>query len=240
MTHIPIAFPSRAAAAVAAVAVLTLAAGCATLNAVDSDVSSYGDWPAGKAPGTYAFDRLPSQSAHPERQAQLEQAAGDALAQAGFRPAADPAQADVVVQIGARIEVTEITPWADPLWYHGPWGPWGPYAPAYVAGPYPPHYGLRPYGWWGAGPWGGPLAYDTRYTRQVALLLRDRASGKPLYEAHAESSGATTGGDRVVAAMFAATLAEFPRTEAKPHTVRTVPMAEAPAAAPVPASAPAS
>ena len=36
-------------------------AGCAGLNTVSGEVSSFGGWPAGRAPGSYSFERLPSQ-----------------------------------------------------------------------------------------------------------------------------------------------------------------------------------
>jgi hypothetical protein len=61
----------------------------------------------------------------------------------------------------------------------------------------------------------------TRYQREVAILVRDRASGKPLYEAHASNTGITQGGAETVTAMFDATLAEFPKSDGKVHSVRT-------------------
>lgn len=239
----PLLSRARAGLAAAGLATLALLGGCASFNAVDSEVSAYGDWPAGRAPGTYVFDRLPSQSARPDRQFRLEQAAAAALAQAGFRPAEGGQPADVTVQVGARIDVTEISPWADPLWWHGPVGPY-----------YRPWWGPGPRPWWGPGPWVGPgpwwgpgmgpMDYDTRYSRQVALLIRDRATGKPLYEAHAETTGSSAGSDRLVAAMFLGAMAEFPRAEGQPHTVRTMlppvaPPANAVPALPAPASSPA-
>ena len=36
-------------------------AGCASLNSLTSEVSSYSQWPADRKPGSYAFERLPSQ-----------------------------------------------------------------------------------------------------------------------------------------------------------------------------------
>ena len=39
--------------------------GCAALNTVHADLSTWGDWPTGRAPGSYAFDRLPSQQSDP-------------------------------------------------------------------------------------------------------------------------------------------------------------------------------
>ena len=44
----------------AALAGAALLAGCASLHSVDTSVATFGAWPADAAPGTYAFDRLPS------------------------------------------------------------------------------------------------------------------------------------------------------------------------------------
>lgn len=55
------------------------------------------------------------------------------------------------------------------------------------------------------------------------LLIRDRTSGRPLYEARATSEGATPGDAAIVRAMFEAALARFPATDAGPRTV-TVPL----------------
>ena len=68
------------------VAPLVLAAallgGCAALSSVSSDVASFGEWPAGRAPGSYAFERLPSQQA---LAAETEALEADAPAWAGKR-----------------------------------------------------------------------------------------------------------------------------------------------------------
>ena len=204
-----------------------LLSGCAALRTVDTSVATFGAWPADAAPGTYAFDRLPSQERNPHQQA-LENAAAQALAGAGFRPAADGAKPAVMVQIGARTERFEQSPWDDPFWWGGPrrfgyagwpgygaYGPWGP-------------YGIR------RGLWSPfPPEPDT-YLHEVALLIRDANTGKALYETRASSDGYSAGGDRLLAAMFDASLKEFPRTTDKPHTVRVelqpVPPAVMPAA----------
>ena len=44
----------------------------------------------------------------------------------------------------------------------------------------------------------------------MALLLRDRASGTPLYEAHAMTDGTTAGDNALIAAMFEAAMKDFP------------------------------
>lgn len=185
-------------------AVATAAAwlgGCAALNTLHSDVSSFGDWPAGRKPGSYAFERLPSQQARADVQDQLEAAARPALAAAGFASAAEGQVPDVVVQLGARITRTDISPWDDPLWWRGG------------------------FGYWRYGPWVGPrwsiygYADWRRYEREVALLIRDRASGRPLYEARASTDGSSAGGLAVLQAMFSAALKDFPAVGPNPRVV---------------------
>jgi hypothetical protein len=184
-------------------AAATLVAGCASLNTVDSNVSSYGTWPAGRAPGAYCFERLPSQQAKPEQQAQLELAARSALEQAGFTPAPADAPCSVSVQLGARVTRYDSSPWVDPYWMRA-WPYWR------YPGWYPYHY---PYGW------GYGSYYYSYYEREVAILIRDRASGAPLYEARASNDGGYSGSTAVLAAMFEAALKDFPTPAINPRRV---------------------
>jgi Domain of unknown function (DUF4136) len=177
-------------------------AGCAALNTVASDVTTYSEWPADRQPGAYAFERLPSQKADAARQAELEAAAAKALDKAGFSAAPDAAQADVIVQIGARVSRSEISPWDDPLWWR--WGG-GYWRSPYWRSPYWRHsfyYAGMPPDWY------------SRYERSVAMLLRDRATNVPLFEAHAQTSGASSGDLTLMAAMFEAALQGFPAKDA--------------------------
>lgn len=198
----------RTLSSAAVLAASLLAAGCAGLNAVTSDVSSFGEWPRGRAPGTYAFERLPSQQAAADQQASLEDAARPALQKAGFVPAVPGARADVTVQVGARVTRSQASPWDDPFWWR-----------------------------WGAGYWYGigrrgsiglsasfPLT-PTQYEREVALLIRDSASGNPLYETRASSSGSSYGGTATLAAMYQAALADFPLPAISPRRI-SVPLAQ--------------
>lgn len=199
----------------AATTVLTLAAGCASLNTVSADVSTFGTWPAGQAPGTYAIERLPSQQNADADQLALEDAASRALEQVGFTPAAVGTPADYTVQIGARISAQQRAPWDDPMW----WGAWGPrwsslswYQPGWGWG-YGPGYGP---GWGVRGTW----AMDTTdYRREVGVLIRERASGQAVYEARAQSSGVTRGSTALLGALYGAALKDFPQVQSKPHTV---------------------
>ncbi|OYU92816.1 MAG: hypothetical protein CFE45_21935 [Burkholderiales bacterium PBB5] len=205
--------PSRlttltALGALAVAAALGLS-GCAAMQQLTADVTSYGDWPSGQKPGTYAFDRLPSQAARGEQQQQLEDAARDALARAGFQPAPAGTAPDALVQLGARVSYAERSPWDDPLWWHGGVGYWR-------GGPW------RGPGWGLGARWGWPDR-NPRYEREVAVLVRDRSSGKPLYEAHASTEGLSSNAQPLLAPLFAAALAEFPATRAEAHAV-TVPL----------------
>jgi hypothetical protein len=176
-------------------------AGCAAISSVTSEVSSFGEWPAGRAPGTYAFERLPSQQQRAAEADALEAAARTALAKAGFKPVAEGAQPDVTVQVGARTTRTEVVPWDDPLWFRGG------------------------FGYWRRGPWAGPgwsasiYASPPRYDREVALLIRDRTSGKPLFETRASNESGSPGSGAVTAAMFQAAMLDFPKTGLNPRRV---------------------
>ena len=188
-----------------------LLGGCASLNQVSSDVVGYGAWPAGRAPGSYVFERLPSQQAELTLQQQLEDAARPALAQAGFTPAADAAQAGVKVQIAMR------NVRYDRLDYWGPWGgPWGP-GWSWPYRRYPGFWG-SPWGpGWGAG-W-GPAYSSPWYEREVSVVIRDRSGGQVLYESQARSDGALSGGSALFEAMFRAALADFPQGNPSPRRV---------------------
>lgn len=189
----------------AGMATATLA-GCAGLSTLSSEVASYGEWPQGHAAGTYAFERLPSQQARAQQQDALEAAARPALEAAGFKPAPAGSEPQVLVQVGARVTLADRSPWDDPLWWRGS------------------------FGYWRYGPWPGPswrlgLRMDSpRYDREVAVLLRDRATGKPVYESRASNDGYSTGNAALLAAMFAAALKDFPATGLNPRTV-VVPLA---------------
>jgi hypothetical protein len=187
-------------AALMVVAAAGVSVSCASFNTLNAEVASYGSWPPERKPGSYAFERLPSQQARADAQQRLEDAAHPALAAAGFVSAAPGATPDVLVQVGARITRYERSPWDDPLWWRGGFGFWHPRP---FAGPYP--------GWYHSQP--------PRYDREVALLLRDRNTGAPLYEARASSEGSTSGGDEMLSAMFKAAMGDFPQSGSVPHTI---------------------
>jgi len=204
MNHVSASPARRGALSLAAAATaLVLLGGCAAISTVSSDVSSFGEWPADRKPGTYAFERLPSQAARASESAALESAAVPALAKAGFTPAAAGALPDVLVQVGARTDRADNQAWDDPLWWRGGFGYWR-------------------YGPWLSPRWGVGLSMHgqaPRYDREVALLIRDRNSGKPLFEARATNEGNSNFSSPLMTALFSAALADFPKLGLNPRRV---------------------
>jgi hypothetical protein len=190
-----------------------LLSGCAALNSVSSEVSSFGEWPADRKPGTYAFERLPSQQALAAESDALEAAAAPALAQAGFVRAAPGQTPDVLVQVGSRTLLAYYRRWDERLWWSAGFGG---------------YYGRR--GWGFSPRWGVAYSSDMpRYDREVGVLLRDRASGRMLFEARATNESSRGGGEEIYAALFRAALADFPKIGINPRRV-AVPLPAAMAA----------
>lgn len=196
-------------------AVLALS-GCAATQ-LTSDVSTYSQWPAERKPGSYAFERLPSQQADPANQELLENSARRALDGAGFKLATDPASAEYLVQLGARVG------YGDRSFYYDPWGGWG-WGGGMAYGRWGRPYGYR-YGGWGYG-WGYPYAYPfgypiPTYEREVALLIRDRRNGAPLFEARATSDGTGSSIEALLPALYQAALKDFPNGGVNPRRITT-------------------
>jgi Domain of unknown function (DUF4136) len=180
-----------------------LLAGCAALNTLTSEVSSFSAWPADRQPGTYAFERLPSQQARAEQQQLLEDSARRALEGAGFKPAAEGQASEYVVQLGARVSATEAY-YDDPFWWRG-----GLYV----------HRFARPWPYYGVGL--GMGIPTVNYEREVALLIRDRQSGQPLYETRASSDGSSPSMKSLLPALFEAAMKDFPAGSVTPRRVTT-------------------
>jgi uncharacterized protein DUF4136 len=204
MTDTPRIWLTRALAAVLLVTGAATLTGCAALRSVTSEVSSYGHWPAGRLPGTYAFERLPSQQVDSPLQVNIEAAAAPALAAAGFKPAANPLAADVLVQVAMQSRVYQ-SPWRDR------WGPYGP-------------YGRIGFGSWHGG--GGRFGFGLGMSleppmseMQVDLLIRDKKTNQVLYETHAVRQQNGGWDERLMAPMFEAALKDFPLQAISPRIV---------------------
>ena len=207
---------TRIVAALIAGAALT---GCASLYNVDADVSSFSRWPAGRRAGTYAFERLAvaAGAAAASADARGRRAAGDpnSAAWSRRRKAAPPTSRSSSALASAE---AGPSPYDDPFWYGGMY-PWNR------------PFGYGRYGRTDRGPYGGPYwgggwyrgyggYYSPYYDREAAVLIRDRRSGEPLYEARAASQGPTIGLTTVLPALFIAAMRDFPAgSTANPHRV---------------------
>jgi hypothetical protein len=181
--------------------------GCAATR-LDADVRTVGAWPAGRAPGSFAFERLPSQQAQAADQDKLEASALPALFQAGFKPA-QREPADVLVQVAARTGQGQWWAYPDPFY-----GPFGGGVGLYAGRG-------RGAGWGYGGGWGwgypGPWGY-TYFVYEVSLLILDARSHQALYETRAQSDGAWPD-EGSWAALFAAALKDFPYAAVSPRRV---------------------
>lgn len=183
---------------------------CAGPQAITSQVSSTGNWPEGRKPGRYVFERLPSQQAQTELQDKLEAAAQSVLAAAGFELVTDADKAEMSVQVGSRINVGQR-----PAYYYDPfWGPYGPW-----------RQGMG--GYWGPGGRSGmslSMAMEPpRVTMSVDLLIRDRHSNQVLYETHARYDRFGAADERFYPFMFEAAMKDFPHQAVSPREV-TIPI----------------
>jgi hypothetical protein len=184
-------------------ALFALLPGCAVTR-LDANVHTVGAWPAGRAPGTFAYQRLPSQQPQAQEQERHEAHALPAVLQAGFKPA--PAEsADVLVQVATRTIDASVY-WADP----------------FIVGPAAGFYGT---GWavgrWGYGAgWGVGLANTVPYNvHEVAVLIVDARTQQTLYESRARSNG-TWSDKEGWSALFSAALRDFPFNAVSPRRVR--------------------
>lgn len=173
-----------------------LLSGCATSYLLDNQVQSFSGLQALPANPTYRFERLPSQQAQPA-QNQLEALADPALFKAGLRR--DDAAPQYSVQVSARVQRI-LSPWADP--WDGGWGG-----------------GL---GFFGAGigysaPF--PRMEQPWYQREVAVIVRDVASSRVVFESRAANDGPWWDSSSVLPAMFEAALQGFPNAPAGPRRV---------------------
>lgn len=187
-------------------ALLLALGGCATPRMIDSDVQSFVSAAVPARPATYRFERLPSQR---EALAQdpLEALATVALAKvdltaaplvsgaiAGTAAAAPSAR--YAVQVSARVEAIV-----------------SPYGDAYVGG----FWGHRRH----AGGFGGigMTLEPSWYRHAVHIVLRDSATGAPVYESSASFDGPWNDSGRLLPVILDAALQGYPNPPAGPRKV---------------------
>ena len=193
---------------------LSLLGGCAT-NLVRSDVTVFHEWPAELRDKVYVFERSREQDNNLEYRS-YENLVRSELQRLGFAEAAvnQTPRFKVSIMYGARgrdVRVIEAaTP--DPFWYNSPlyghrWrgrGYYGPY--------YDPFWPVAP---------STDYVENTYqiYTRQLAILIAQAASGKKLYNVTVNSEGTTGSMAAVMPYLVRSAFAEFPGTSGVPRQV---------------------
>ena len=179
--------PMARLALVAAAVVLT---GCATVSTVESDVQSFATTPTPVQPGTFRFERLPSQDVDATQAASLENMAQAALVKAGFSRADTGARYSVQIGAGTTETVSTLT---DPFG-RSAWSPFG-----------------QPRMWPGRHFYGSPWLMDREsYVTRVRVEIRDLGTGKVVYESTATNEETWFNPARVLSALFEAAMADFP------------------------------
>ena len=116
------------------------------------------------------------------------QLVADHMAQLGYRPVNDTAQADLLVRFDYGVDTGRER--VRSTGFYDPWGPWYGYRPYYYGRYYRGFYG--PYGPWGWG-WndsffGGPDVYSyTVYTSGIEMKIDRGQTGERLFEGKAQA-----------------------------------------------------
>jgi hypothetical protein len=195
---------------------MTLAAalgGCAVgPRTVRTDVTAFNEWSTLPADRTYTFSRtLEWQNSLEVKN--YEDLVRDELALQGFRLAADPAQANLVVTLRPSVTGTSIRTrdrWGGSYWG----GPFGGYYGGY--GGFGGFYGrgIGAYGWPGYyGPFGGWDDAETIdvYHRRLELDIDSRTTpGRRYYEGRVENNSSNQSLAQVMPVLVRALFTDFP------------------------------
>lgn len=192
--------------AIATVA-LALLAGCSGLRVVDTDVTSFAQWPvAAPEPAqatTYRFERLPSQAAGTAAgllsQDELETMTRMALSRYGL--VNNPTAPALNVQVGANTRMARR--------YNNGWSPGFGGGVSLGTGTAGSFIGLS----FPIGAVGG--LYDSpSYLHELSVVMRDARSNAVVYETRASHSGIWGDTRAIYPAMLDAALQGFPRPPA--------------------------
>lgn len=186
---------------------------CASVRVIDSDVRSFAPTTTTVAPGTYRFERLPSQQANSEGQQRLEAMAREAMAKVGLREAgAADAAVNYSAQVEAKINRNDRANPYDDLYDDGVLfgGIWGglPGRDYVVTGRGQVIY-TRAF----------PRIAQPYYQREVSVVLRDVKTNAVVFETRAQHDGVWSDSEKILPAMFEAALKDFPKASEGPRRV---------------------
>jgi hypothetical protein len=181
---------------------LLVLTGCSGMRIVDSDVRAFATGQGVSVPASYRFERLPSQQAQGEAQAQLEAVVQAELAKVGMQR--DDITPQYSVAITLRVARDPRAPWDDPP--H--WGGMLHHSVVITPNGTVLHYPIA------------TVQFDSPYyRREVHLLVRRLSDGQLVFESRANHDGRWHDDEAVVPAMVEAALRGFPHP---PQGVRRV------------------
>jgi hypothetical protein len=126
------------------------------------------------------------------------------LSARGYRPAADPKSADMIVELGYNVDSGE-TRISD---YGGPYGFWGPSSFFY---PRFGHWGSPFYYGWNDPFWyGGGIDSYVEFHSELDLHIRAAATNQPLFDGRSEARSATNRLDALLPGLIEALFTGFP------------------------------
>lgn len=193
-----------------------LMAGCATT--IQSEVTTFHDWPAELRNKSFIFERTPDQENNLEHRA-YENLVRNELLRLRLTESPDRQSAGLKVAMRYSIDVRDVRvvqPVLVDPWYGSPF--YGPRWPGY--GYYSPFYGPFYSPFWYA----PPIVehYETRYQlakRQLNIVISRASDSKKLYDVTVTSEGTNTSLAAVMPYMVRSAFAEFPGESGVPRRI---------------------
>ena len=189
--------------------VLATVSGCAGMRMIDAEVQAVSTL-AGSGltlPGRYRFERLPLQTT-PQVLPEVERVEGLAqlaLAKVGMQR--DDLGAQYSVQLGARMTAREQPRRTSPFGH-----PWWP-------GDWPGHAQIGISNGGASVGFGMVMPAPSLYQYELSLVIRDIASGKVMFESHANHEGPWSDSQAILPALFEAALKDFPNPSPSPRKI---------------------
>lgn len=191
-------------------AISILVSGCATT--VQSNVTTFHEWPASLPDKHYVFERTREQNNNLEY-LNYENLVREQLNRLGFAEASPSTKPTLKVSLGYSIDSRDVrevypvavNPYPYPYWYGPAWrGYYGPFYDPFWYGP--PMVEQR-------------VAQYRLYTRHLRVVIARMADGRQLYETTVVSEGTNGSLAAVMPYMVRAAFADFPGKSGVPHRV---------------------
>lgn len=145
----------------------------------------------------------------------------------GYRQAASPAAADMIVRFDYGVDKGRERVAQTGIGYDPFWSPWYGYRPIYWGGRHRARFGYAPFGAWGWGwndPWfGDGIDSYTVYTSGIGLKIDRKADGQRLFEGRAEAVSTSNRLQYVVPNLVEAMFTNFPGNSGATERISVAP-----------------